>query len=167
MQMSRITRIALISTLVAATSAAAFAMEAETTTTLNIRTGPGSAYVVLDTLGAGEVVQVDECQSNGWCMIYHDGPDGWVSSRYLTPVDYEPSQPYTPAPVQHDDPSNDIAAAATFAAVLGIGALIIGSAIHDNDHHNPPSNARACPPGMIWTVPAHGCVPVNSPRPHH
>ncbi len=63
---------------------AALATEATATTALNVRTGPGAGFPVVDTLTPGEVVDVTECQSNGWCYITHPGPDGWVSSTYLT-----------------------------------------------------------------------------------
>jgi len=62
------------------------AVEAASTTTLNVRTGPGTEYSVVDSLDPGEVVEVGECISNGWCYIYQTGPNGWVSSRYLSAV---------------------------------------------------------------------------------
>ena len=63
---------------------AASATEATATTALNVRTGPNAGFPVVDTLTPGEVVDVTECQSNGWCYITHSGPDGWVSSTYLS-----------------------------------------------------------------------------------
>ncbi|MCF6344617.1 MAG: SH3 domain-containing protein [Devosiaceae bacterium] len=68
------------------TSASAFAAPATSNVSLNVRTGPGTSYNVVDTLYTGERVEVTECVSNGWCRIEHTGPDGWVSSRYLTPI---------------------------------------------------------------------------------
>ncbi|WP_417307596.1 SH3 domain-containing protein [Devosia sp.] len=62
------------------------ALAAQSTTTLNVRSGPSTGYSVVDTLYAGEQVNVEQCRSNGWCQITHPGPDGWVSSRYLTNV---------------------------------------------------------------------------------
>lgn len=70
----------------ALTATAASAVEA--TTTLNVRSGPSSHYQVIDTLYAGENVNVETCRSNGWCFITHRGSDGWVSSRYLTANGY-------------------------------------------------------------------------------
>ena len=26
----------------------------------------------------------ETCRSNGWCLVQHSGPDGWVSARYLS-----------------------------------------------------------------------------------
>lgn len=63
---------------------AALAVEAAATTTLNVRTGPGTGYTVIDSLDPGEVVEVGECASNGWCYIFQTGPNGWVSSNFLT-----------------------------------------------------------------------------------
>jgi len=62
----------------------ALATDATATTALNVRSGPGASYGVVDTLTPGEVVDATECQPNGWCYITHPGPDGWVSSSYLT-----------------------------------------------------------------------------------
>ncbi|HEY8595194.1 MAG TPA: SH3 domain-containing protein [Devosiaceae bacterium] len=63
---------------------AALAVEAAATAAVNVRTGPGTGFGVVDTLHAGEVVDVVECNSsNTWCRIEHDGPDGWVSRSYL------------------------------------------------------------------------------------
>jgi hypothetical protein len=60
------------------------ALEAAATTAVNVRSGPGSGYPVVDTLHAGEVVDVVECNaSETWCRIFHEGPDGWVSRTYL------------------------------------------------------------------------------------
>ncbi|TDQ64027.1 peptidase inhibitor family I36 [Maritalea mobilis] len=67
-------------------TSAAFATSAQATTALNVRTGPGTSFGVVDTLTPGENVDVNECAENGWCYIEHEGPDGWVSSNYLEPV---------------------------------------------------------------------------------
>ena len=65
---------------------AASAYEAAATVALNIRTGPGTEYVVIDSLYAGEPVEVTQCAENNWCFIEHEGPDGWVSAKYLSTV---------------------------------------------------------------------------------
>lgn len=62
-------------------ASAAFADQA--TASVNVRSGPGTSYRVVDTLYPGEQVNIETCRSNGWCLIEHSGPDGWVSSRYL------------------------------------------------------------------------------------
>jgi hypothetical protein len=60
------------------------AVEAAASTHLNVRSGPGAGYGVVDVLNPGEVVNVGECRASGWCYVTHRGPDGWVFSRYLT-----------------------------------------------------------------------------------
>ncbi|MDB5473001.1 MAG: serine-type D-Ala-D-Ala carboxypeptidase [Devosia sp.] len=62
------------------TSAAA---AAQATASVNVRSGPGTNFRVVDVLSPGETVRVGECRSNGFCYISHSGPGGWVSSRYL------------------------------------------------------------------------------------
>ncbi|MFT6658182.1 SH3 domain-containing protein [Maritalea sp.] len=76
----------IVAAAIIATSGAAFAASAQSTAALNVRSGPGTSYGVVDTLLPGETVEVNECVSNGWCYIEHTGPDGWVSSNYLTPA---------------------------------------------------------------------------------
>ncbi|WP_297110631.1 SH3 domain-containing protein [uncultured Devosia sp.] len=61
----------------------AAAQAAQSTASLNVRSGPSTSYRVVDVLYQGETVDVETCQS-GWCRINHNGPDGWVSARYLT-----------------------------------------------------------------------------------
>lgn len=62
----------------------AWATDAVATVELNVRTGPGSDFGVLDTLDTGELVNTTECTDSGWCYVEQDGPDGWVYSSYLT-----------------------------------------------------------------------------------
>lgn len=63
----------------------ALAQNAEATTAVNVRSGPSTSYHVVDTLYAGEDVNISRC-SGGWCQITHSGPDGWVSDNYLRPI---------------------------------------------------------------------------------
>ena len=85
MTMIRYVMIAAVAALsVFSTANAASAVEAASTTSLNVRSGPGTSFGVVDTLFAGEIVEITECEANGWCYIEHTGPNGWVSSGYLT-----------------------------------------------------------------------------------
>src|SRR5579871_5844819 len=59
------------------------ALAATATTSVNVRTGPGTGYNVVDTLSPGEHVSIVG-QSNGWCQVNKPGPNGWVSCAYLT-----------------------------------------------------------------------------------
>lgn len=62
---------------------AAHASPATATTDVNVRSGPGSSFAILDQLYRGENVDVVECVQSGWCRVTQDGPSGWVYSRYL------------------------------------------------------------------------------------
>jgi hypothetical protein len=66
---------------------AAFGFEAAAKSAVNVRTGPGLSYGIVDKLDAGEVVSVTECSPTNFCFVQHDGPDGWVSAGYLVPTD--------------------------------------------------------------------------------
>ena len=71
------------------------AEDAVATTELNVRSGPGTGFAIVDVLEDGEQVTMSECQTSGWCYVTHDGPDGWVSASYLAPGPgaVEPSGP--------------------------------------------------------------------------
>jgi hypothetical protein len=63
-------------------TAASFAVDAVATGGVNVRSGPGTQYAVVDQLYRGENVDVSRC-TGGWCRVSHSGPDGWVSANYL------------------------------------------------------------------------------------
>ena len=65
-----------------ASTAAALASPAVSVGSVNVRTGPGTQYGLVDTLFAGEQVNVQQCKGS-WCYVTKSGPDGWVSSKYL------------------------------------------------------------------------------------
>ncbi len=64
------------------TAGAAMAAPAFATSNVNVRSGPGTSYGVIDTLRRGEPVDVQYCQGS-WCFVDKRGPDGWVSANYL------------------------------------------------------------------------------------
>ena len=68
-------------------AASASAFEAEAKSAVNVRTGPGTTYGIVDKLEPGELVTVTECAPNNFCFVEHDGPDGWVSASFLIPAD--------------------------------------------------------------------------------
>jgi hypothetical protein len=91
---------------VLATSAAAMAAPAVATSNVNVRSGPGTGYGVVDALRRGERVDIQYCRGS-WCFVERRGPDGWVSSSYLAQGngggwnDYQPPRPppvYNPRP---------------------------------------------------------------------
>ena len=55
-------------------------------TVLNIRSGPGTSYSVVDTVENGEIVVILEKSTDDWYRINYDGSVGYVSSRYLKNV---------------------------------------------------------------------------------
>ena len=65
-----------------ATAGAAFAAPAYVTSNVNVRSGPGTGYSIVDALRRGEQVDVREC-TGSWCFVEKRGPDGWVSANYL------------------------------------------------------------------------------------
>lgn len=73
---------ALAALALATTAAGAYAATAIATGTVNVRTGPGTGYGVVDSLYRGERVEVNRCRGS-WCFVERRGPDGWVSSSFL------------------------------------------------------------------------------------
>jgi uncharacterized protein YraI len=78
---------------------AAFAYDAAATTTLNVRSGPGTSYRVVGALERNQIVQVIECNtSNTWCRIQDRTLQGWASARYLQPISGGGIAPPRPTP---------------------------------------------------------------------
>lgn len=69
-----------------ATAASAYAATAYATGSVNVRSGPGTGYRVVDQLRRGERVDVVGCRGS-WCRVVKSGPDGWVSANYLSSGD--------------------------------------------------------------------------------
>ncbi|WP_108396587.1 SH3 domain-containing protein [Devosia submarina] len=88
------TGIAVAATAAAVFVPAAYAAPGVVTSNINVRSGPGTNYGVVDTVRRGTQVDVQQCQGS-WCFISKPGPDGWVSATYLSaggrPVN--PTQP--------------------------------------------------------------------------
>ncbi|HWV19942.1 MAG TPA: SH3 domain-containing protein [Devosia sp.] len=74
---------ALATLAVLATTAAASAAPAIATGNVNVRSGPGTGYAVVDALRRGERVDIQYCRGS-WCFVQKRGPDGWVSANYLS-----------------------------------------------------------------------------------
>lgn len=81
-------------------TAGAYAWTASATASVNVRSGPGTGYRVIDVLQRGERVEVEYCRS-GWCFVDQGrfGPNGWVSGNYLT-QGAQPRPPVYRPPVQ-------------------------------------------------------------------
>jgi hypothetical protein len=74
---------------------AAMAAPAVATSNVNVRSGPGTGYAVVDAMRRGERVDIQYCRGS-WCFVERRGPDGWVSSNYLSTGGYRDD--YRPAP---------------------------------------------------------------------
>ena len=60
------------------------AHQAQTSTALNVRQGPGTQYAVIGTVPGGRIVIVDGCAPGyAWCTIRYNALQGWASARYL------------------------------------------------------------------------------------
>jgi hypothetical protein len=85
---------------VAATAAvvfmpAAFAAPGVITSNVNVRSGPGTNFGVIDVAARGTQVDVQSCQGS-WCYVVKPGPDGWVSASYLSAAGGTPVNPSNP-----------------------------------------------------------------------
>lgn len=65
-----------------ASAGAAVAAPAVVTGDLNLRSGPGTGYRVIDTMPAGATVNVRGC-SGSWCRVAWGGTVGYASASYL------------------------------------------------------------------------------------
>ncbi len=114
-------------------SAPALAQQAVSATTdLNIRSGPGPNYEVVGVIGADQQAQLDGCaQGSKWCMVTHNGVQGWAYSDYLV-ADYAGreavvTERLAEVPVvQHDGVA---AGGVTGAATGAIAGAIIGGPV--------------------------------------
>jgi uncharacterized protein YgiM (DUF1202 family) len=117
----------------------AVANAAQATSSVNVRSGPGTNYSVVDTLQRGENVDVDRCQSNGWCYVIKSGPDGWVSARYLTnDDDFNDDDDDRPTPSRPD--VNIGFSVPGFSFFLGNGGVSFG----DRPNFPGQQSARVC-----------------------
>lgn len=89
-----VTGIAVAAAAVVVFLPAAQAAPGTVTTHVNVRTGPGTNFQVVDTAARGERVDVQRCQGS-WCYVVRSGPDGWVSANYLA-ADGRPVNPQQP-----------------------------------------------------------------------
>jgi len=89
------TGVAVAATAVVVFLPAAYAAPGTVTSNVNLRSGPGTNYGVIDTMRRGTQVDVQQCQGS-WCYIVKSGPDGWISSSYLTAAGGTPVNPQQP-----------------------------------------------------------------------
>ncbi len=72
---------------------AAMAASAYASSTVNVRSGAGTGYPVVDVLRAGQRVEVEYCRGT-WCMVQKPGADGWVNANYLSADRYDDDEYY-------------------------------------------------------------------------
>lgn len=89
------TGVAVAATAVVVFLPAAYAAPGVMTSNVNVRSGPGTNYAVVDTVRRNQQVDVQQCQGS-WCYIAKPGPDGWVSAQYLAAVGGAPVNPTQP-----------------------------------------------------------------------
>ncbi|AKJ04783.1 SH3 domain-containing protein [Archangium gephyra] len=60
----------------------------QTTTDLNLRSGPGTTYGILLTMPGGAIAKEagGGCPTSGWYKVTYSGVTGWASGSYLTLV---------------------------------------------------------------------------------
>jgi hypothetical protein len=91
MTAKRIIAVSATAAIVLLSTAAAFAQPGVATSSVNVRTGPGTGFAKVGALAAGEYVDVGDCQGS-WCYVdRQSGNDGWVSANYLKPVNAQPA----------------------------------------------------------------------------
>jgi len=73
----------------AASAGIAQAATAYATGNVNVRSGPGTGYGVIDVLRTGDRVDVQQCRGS-WCFVEKPGPDGWFSASFLDSGGYRP-----------------------------------------------------------------------------
>jgi len=90
----------LAALMVAVMTAGAFAWDAVATTSLNVRSGPGTQFRVVEVLERGQVTDVEYCR-NGWCFLDMGWKgNGWASQRYLAQAGHwQPPRPQPQPPV--------------------------------------------------------------------
>jgi uncharacterized protein YraI len=95
MMLNIATGVAVAATALVVFLPAANAAPGTITSNVNVRSGPGTNYAVVDTVRRGTTVDVQQCQGS-WCYISKPGPDGWVSASYLTGRGGSPVNPQQP-----------------------------------------------------------------------
>ena len=132
----------------ALTAQSVLAVEATAISAVNVRTGPGTSYAKVDTLHAGEQVDIAQCEGS-WCFVQRNGPDGWVSGKYLA------------ASGSGASGSGTGGSAAGDAAAAAIRGVIIGGMIANSNKKKLPYGPDTCKSGFVWrdAIPGdHVCV---------
>ncbi|WP_375451531.1 SH3 domain-containing protein [uncultured Devosia sp.] len=65
------------------------------TSNVNVRSGPGTNFAVVDMVQSGTPVDVQRCEG-AFCYVQKPGPDGWISASYLSAQGGRPADPRNP-----------------------------------------------------------------------
>lgn len=101
---------------------------------LNLRSGPGTGYRVIDTMPAGSYVDVLGC-TGSWCEVQFGGMTGYASASYLGGG----GEAYAAAPVYVEPPiySEPYYAGPAFGFGVGFGPRWgWGGGYHHRWHHH-------------------------------
>jgi uncharacterized protein YraI len=82
-------------------AAGVLAAPATAASNVNVRSGPGQGYAVVDFLKRGEQVDVFGCQGT-WCQVESRWVEGWVSSDFLILEGGRPGSFENPIPVDSE-----------------------------------------------------------------
>lgn len=55
---------------------------------VNLRTGPGTQFSIIDVVNGGDSVYRIEDSNTGWTYVEYNGQQGWVSTKYLATSQY-------------------------------------------------------------------------------
>jgi uncharacterized protein YraI len=128
---------------------------------VNIRSGPGANYPIVEILHAGETVATRACPgANGWCnVVAPGGGEGWISAKFLSPVGQgAPAPSGSTAASAPPSPSTGNIDTTTTSAVPSVGApssLILPEAVRKYvATHRPLSVDLSGEPAVGASVPA-------------
>jgi Protein of unknown function (DUF1236)/Bacterial SH3 domain len=81
---------------------------------VNIRSGPGANYPIVEILHSGETIAATKCDT-GWCSVTAPGGgEGWIASRFLAP---RGSAAFDAGPTPDHAAPNSVSAAPSTASV--------------------------------------------------
>jgi uncharacterized protein YraI len=117
-------------------TAASAAVQANATTDLNLRVGPGPQFDVVDVIAGEDAVTVNTClEGRNWCEVTYGETTGWAYADYLSAKDGDDRIVVSEAPASEveveivaiEDIEGEIAAGAAGATIGAVaGSLIAG-----------------------------------------
>jgi uncharacterized protein YraI len=139
--------IAGMAAIAALLSPASATIAASATTPLNLRSGPGPQYSIIDAVADGGQAEVIGCiQGSLWCQVSYNGTQGWAYSEYLTArlagQSFAVAETLKEMPtVTYQAPVETVGSAESSPAV--IGTLVARPATAQPVAVTPPANVRS------------------------